>query len=289
MPEAPEVEVADRVREVRGGGVFRGEGARRGSHLTSVRIVIEGVGPERRVAAGQLVQGNLLWRPLVAVGAVGGTRRLHARPPAVEAVPDAVGIVRGLCGEGVHGREFVATHEIPIALVPGDAIPRAGALLAVIRVAHAEVHALLEKLPRGLRGDGVPEDPRDAELRRIPNDDLILQVPHNAWEVGGVDILRRVCRPTLSPVDVEREHVRVRQRHRLRRLCRGPRRRQCCISGGLNRAIARRIVFHCGRAAEHIRDGARRVSVGWLRRCVNRHCEYTTAGDACGTCRFIQM
>mmetsp|Transcript_28672 Transcript_28672/g.82375 ORF Transcript_28672/g.82375 Transcript_28672/m.82375 type:complete len:414 (+) Transcript_28672:200-1441(+) len=93
-----------------------------------------------------------------------------------------------------------------------------GRELALVRV---------PELPRVLHGDLVALDAVDLVFSGSRHDDLVVQIPEHAGEVGRVDVLQRIRRLALRPIHVEA--LRARARWRRRRRLRGCSRGGCCI------------------------------------------------------------
>mmetsp|Transcript_93729 Transcript_93729/g.242180 ORF Transcript_93729/g.242180 Transcript_93729/m.242180 type:complete len:222 (-) Transcript_93729:406-1071(-) len=166
--------------------------------------------------SGDLVQGRLS-RCLVAVGATkGACRSALALAVAGKAVPDAAWEVRDELRVG-EVTQVVAANEVAPFGILGRAQARPSALLAVIRVAHTEVHLCISEPLRRLALHLVAEHARDLELRGLGDHDLVDEVPHDAGGVGRVHILRRVVVIVLRAVHVEGQRVRVAGPHRGRR------------------------------------------------------------------------
>mmetsp|Transcript_50022 Transcript_50022/g.126085 ORF Transcript_50022/g.126085 Transcript_50022/m.126085 type:complete len:200 (+) Transcript_50022:568-1167(+) len=95
------------------------------------------------------------------------------------------------------------------------------------------MHALVQKRLRGPHLHFQPQDAGDAKLvsRAVcPRHHLVLEVPHGAFQVSGVDVLEFVLRIALAPVHVESQNLttaRARQSWRWRWCWRGSCRRGC--------------------------------------------------------------
>jgi len=145
-------------------------------------------------AALELCQADVLGWPTVAVRAICRTGWSSiARTLARETIPNAACKVRRRAGVGVHGLNVI--HVIALA--------GARALLAVVCVTDPEVHTLLHQTCRSSHLHVVAQDPRDAELRRVRDHHLMLQVPHDSCQVRCVDVLWWIARVALGPVHVE--------------------------------------------------------------------------------------
>mmetsp|Transcript_53710 Transcript_53710/g.174681 ORF Transcript_53710/g.174681 Transcript_53710/m.174681 type:complete len:295 (+) Transcript_53710:498-1382(+) len=207
IPKLVVVEVARRGVQVLGPGILLLEQIRSGLQPGSVGrvVVVVGLAPEAmfRVAL-ELCQADVLGWPTIAVRAICSTGgRSIARTLARETVPNAACKVRRRAWVGVHGLELVAADKIAILVIHVIALAGARALLAVVCVTDPEVHTLLQQTCRSSHLHFVAQDPRDAELRRVRDHHLMLQVPHDSCQVRCVDVLWRIARAALGPVHVE--------------------------------------------------------------------------------------
>mmetsp|Transcript_145435 Transcript_145435/g.451103 ORF Transcript_145435/g.451103 Transcript_145435/m.451103 type:complete len:407 (-) Transcript_145435:265-1485(-) len=163
--------------------------------LGAVGAVASARGHTRAGAAWVLVHALLVVLMESPVGA--GTRH---------AVPDGLGVlVRLVPLVGGEVPDVVAPDKVAVLVVLLVATPGPRAPAAVEGVAHAEVHAdLVEGLGR-LQLHLHADDARDAKLPGRQDDNLVVQVPHDAGEVRRVDVLGRVIAVAHGPVHVEAE------------------------------------------------------------------------------------
>mmetsp|Transcript_40849 Transcript_40849/g.115539 ORF Transcript_40849/g.115539 Transcript_40849/m.115539 type:complete len:288 (+) Transcript_40849:247-1110(+) len=217
MPESSEVEITRRLLELGCVRILSPEQLSRGLNLCGVRRLVLASSPEASaIASCQLVQGHLLRRPAVRVGAIARARRNRARPMPGKSVPHAAGIVGWFRRIWVHGGEVVAANKVAVARIHNGAIAWPGASFVVVGVPHTEVHAFGEQGGWRLVLDLVPHNPRETGLRPPLREDLALQIPHEARQVPGVNALQDAAHVAFRPVDMEDEELAVARTRRCR-------------------------------------------------------------------------
>mmetsp|Transcript_28671 Transcript_28671/g.82368 ORF Transcript_28671/g.82368 Transcript_28671/m.82368 type:complete len:416 (+) Transcript_28671:200-1447(+) len=189
-------------------------------------------------AAGALRALVLVHIEVVAVGVDGPVRDALGWARARQGVPNGgsaivlasaalpIGLVPAHVlrhGQGLH----LATNDEAILVVNVLADRRRATTSVVGNESTELAFVRVPEFPSVLHSDLEALDAVDLVFSGSRHDDLVVQIPEHAGEVGRVDVLQRIRRLALRPIHVEA--LRARARWRRRRRLRGCSRGGCCI------------------------------------------------------------